>query len=78
DNFAFDEILKHSNMQVKERTLLLMTSAIGANSQTEFNMFLNAALNVGATPVEVKEILYQAVPYAGMNRVADFLYPMNE
>lgn len=78
DNFAFDEILKHSKMPVKERTLLLMASAIGANSQTEFNMFLNAALNVGATPLEVKEILYQAVPYAGMNRVADFLYKMNE
>jgi 4-carboxymuconolactone decarboxylase len=78
DNFAFDEVLKHNNMPVKERTLLLMASAIGGNSQVEFKMFLNAALNVGATPVETKEILYQAVPYAGMNRVADFLYTMNE
>lgn len=78
DNFAFNEILKHNNMPVKERALLLMASAIGGNAQVEFSMFLNAALNVGATPVEAKEILYQAVPYAGMNRVADCLYMMNE
>lgn len=78
DNFAFDEVWNHSNMPVKERALLLMASAIGSNSQGEFKMFLNGALNVGATPIEAKEILYQAVPYTGMNRVVDFLYPMND
>jgi len=78
DNFAFDELWNHSYMPVKEKALILLASAIGSNAQVEFKMFLNAALNVGATPVEAKEILYQAVPYAGMNRVADYLYTMNE
>ena len=30
---------------------------------------LGAALQVGVTPVEIKEILYQAVAYTGMARV---------
>jgi hypothetical protein len=39
---------------------------------------LGAALTVGVTPVEVKEILYQAVPYVGMGKVFDFLHATNE
>ena len=39
---------------------------------------LGAALTVGVTPVEVKEIVYQAVPYAGLARVFDFLHATND
>ena len=39
---------------------------------------LGAALNVGVTPVEVKEIVYQAVPYVGIAKVFDFLHATNE
>jgi len=38
----------------------------------------NAALNVGVTPVEVKEILYQSVPYVGIAKAVDFIYLTNE
>jgi 4-carboxymuconolactone decarboxylase len=34
---------------------------------------LGGALHVGVTPVEIKELVYQAVPYAGMAKVFDFL-----
>lgn len=78
DNFAFDEILSHDNMKTKTRVLMIMASTIGSNALTEFKMMVNAALNVGATPVEVKEIVYQAVPYVGISRVIDFLYTANE
>ena len=33
---------------------------------------------VGVTPIEVKEIVCQAVPYVGMGRVFDFLHAPNE
>ena len=33
---------------------------------------------MGVTPVEVKEIVYQAVPYVGMARVFDFLHVTND
>jgi hypothetical protein len=37
-----------------------------------------AALNVGVTPVQIKEILCQSVPYVGMARAFDFLHATNE
>ena len=39
---------------------------------------LPAALNFGVTPVEVKEIVYQAVAYLGIGRVFPFLKITNE
>lgn len=35
---------------------------------------LDRALNVGVTPVEVKEIVYQAVTYMGFAKVYDFIH----
>ncbi|WP_218776506.1 hypothetical protein, partial [Streptomyces alboverticillatus] len=39
---------------------------------------LGEALTDGVTPVEAKEIVYQALPYAGMARVFDFPHATNE
>jgi 4-carboxymuconolactone decarboxylase len=39
---------------------------------------LGAALTVGVTPIEIKEIVYQAVPYVGMAKVFDFIHATNE
>lgn len=78
DNFAFDEVIAHDTMDVKTRVLIILASTIGSQALTEFRMMSNAALNVGATPVEIKEIVYQAVPYVGIAEVIDFLYATNE
>lgn len=78
DNFAFDEIFQHGNMDTKTRVMIIMASTIASQSLSEYKMMLNAALNVGVTPIEVKEVLYQAVPYCGINKVADFIYTTNE
>jgi 4-carboxymuconolactone decarboxylase len=39
---------------------------------------LGAALTSGVTPVEAKEITYQAVPYVGMGRALDFIHATND
>jgi len=39
---------------------------------------LPAALNFGVTPVEIKEIVYQATAYLGIGRVFPFLQTLNE
>lgn len=78
DNFAFDEVLSHDTMDVKTRTLLIIASTIGSQALTEYKMFVNAALNVGVSPIEIKEVLYQAVPYIGISKVIDFIYTTND
>jgi 4-carboxymuconolactone decarboxylase len=39
---------------------------------------LGGAFAVGVTPVEIKEIVYQAVPYVGMAKVFDFIHVTND
>jgi len=39
---------------------------------------IRPALTVGVTAVEIKEVVYQAVPYVGMAKVFDFLLATNE
>jgi 4-carboxymuconolactone decarboxylase len=78
DNFAFDEVLRHGSVDTKARLMVQLAAIIAAQALREYRMMLGAALTVGVTPVEVKEILYQAVPYVGMAKVFDFVHATNE
>jgi len=78
DNWAFDEVIGVSNLDTKTRVMVILASNIASQALTEYKMFVNATLNVGITAVEVKEILYQAVPYVGMAKVIDFIYTTND
>lgn len=78
DNFAFDEVLADSKLDAKTRTMLILASLIGSQSVNEYKIMSGAALNVGVTPIELKEILYQSVPYVGMAKAFDFLHATNE
>jgi 4-carboxymuconolactone decarboxylase len=78
DNFAFDEALKDCALDTRMRLMVQLAALIACQSVNEFRVLLGGALNVGVTPVEAKEILYQAVPYAGMAKVFDFLQVTNE
>lgn len=77
DNFAFDEIIDNSKIDVKLRTLIIIASTIGSQSLTEFKMFVNAALNIEISTIEIKEIVYQSVPYVGISKVIDFVHATN-
>ena len=59
DNFAFDEVISYGNLDTKTRVMMILGSTIACQAQGEYKMMVNAALNLGVTPVEVKEILYQ-------------------
>jgi 4-carboxymuconolactone decarboxylase len=78
DNFAFDEVLRHGNLNTRTRLMVKLASMIASQAQREYRVMLGAALAVGVTPVEIKEIVYQAVPYVGMAKVFDFLHVTNE
>ena len=78
DNFAFDDVISYGNLDTKTRVMMILGSTIASQAQSEYKIMVNAALNVGVSPVEVKEILYQSVPYVGIARVIDFIYLTNE
>jgi 4-carboxymuconolactone decarboxylase len=78
DNFAFDEVLRHGNLDTRTRLMVQLASMIASQALREYRVMLGAALTVGVTPVEAKEIVYHAVPYVGMAKVFDFLHATND
>jgi 4-carboxymuconolactone decarboxylase len=78
DNWAFDEVIRQSRMDTKTRVRLILASTIASQALGEYKVMVGAALNVGLTPIEIKEILYQAIPYVGVAKVFDFLRATNE
>jgi 4-carboxymuconolactone decarboxylase len=78
DNWAFDEVVSYGNLDTKTRVIIILASTIAMQALSEFKVMLDAALNVGITPVEIKEILYQSVPYVGIAKALDFIHATNE
>jgi 4-carboxymuconolactone decarboxylase len=78
DNFAFDEVLSYGNLDTQTRLMVILASFIAQQTLSEYKVMLDGALNVGVTPVEVKEIVYQSVPYVGIAKVFDFIHATNE
>jgi 4-carboxymuconolactone decarboxylase len=78
DNFAFDEVMSFGDLDERTRLMMLLASLIASQALSEYKVMLGGALNVGVTPVEAKEIVYQAVPYCGIARVLDFIHATNE
>ena len=83
DNFAFDEVIDMPDIGGKEvdgrtRHMAILATLLGCQGIDEFRAMLPAAMNFGVTPVEIKEIVYQAVAYLGMGRVLPFIKATNE
>lgn len=58
--------------------MLQLASMIASGTLSEYRVMLGAALTAGVSPVQAKEIVYQAVPYVGMAKVFDFIHATNE
>lgn len=78
DNFAFDEVVNSDDLDDRTRMMAILATLLGCQGIDEFKAMLPAALNFGVTPVEAKEIVYQAVAYLGIGRVFPFLKATNE
>ena len=65
NRFVFGEVFYQGNLDDKMRELI--TLVVLATSQTlpQLKPHVSAALNVGVTPVEIKEAIYQCAPYIG-------------
>jgi 4-carboxymuconolactone decarboxylase len=77
DNFAFDEVLSYNKLDDRTRMMVILATLIASQCLSEYKVLLGGALNLGVTPVEAKEVLYQAVPYCGIAKVLDFIQTTN-
>lgn len=78
NNFAFGEVMQQGRLDTKTRIIVTLASTIAQHTVGEYKRILEAAVHNGVTPVEIKEILYQSVPYVGMARIVDYIGITND
>jgi 4-carboxymuconolactone decarboxylase len=77
-DFAFGEVVNGGVLDDRIRLMAVMASLIGCQGVDEFREMVQAALRSGLTPIELREIVYQAVPYCGLGRVRPFIIAMDQ
>ncbi|MFB9759186.1 carboxymuconolactone decarboxylase family protein [Ectobacillus funiculus] len=77
-HFIFGEVFFQGNLDDKQRELI--TLVVLATNQTfpQLKAHVSAALNVGLTPVEIKEAVYQCAPYIGFPKTLNAINEVNE
>jgi 4-carboxymuconolactone decarboxylase len=78
DNFAMDEVIEQNDLPTQTRIAVILASCLATGGISEYRMMVAAALQSGMSAEAVKEVLYQALPYLGMNVVLEFLQATNE
>lgn len=78
--FAKEEVVNEKEQQLPEKTryMAILAVLLGCQGVDEFKEQLPEALEAGVTPVQIKEIVYQATDYLGIGRVRPFLSVTNE
>ncbi len=81
DEFRTDEVVNEPCVQLdeKDRYMSILAVLLGCQGIEEYKEILEEALKKQViTPIEAKEIVYQAIDYLGIGRVKEFLIVTNE
>ncbi|MBE5102328.1 carboxymuconolactone decarboxylase family protein [Priestia aryabhattai] len=78
NHFIFGEVFHQGNLDDTQRELI--TLVVLATNQTlpQLNAHVHAALNIGLTPLEIKEAVYQCAPYIGFPKTLNAISEINE
>ncbi len=76
--FIFGEVFYQGNLDDKQRELITLVVLITNQTLPQLKAHVAAALNVGLTPVEIKEAVYQCAPYIGFPKTLNALNEVNE
>ena len=63
---AWGEIWSHPGLPRRTRSLLTLAMMVALNRSQEFRMHVKAALRIGVTREEIKQVLMQAAIYCGV------------
>lgn len=80
EQFALEEVINEEGQQLPDqiRYMAILAALIGCQGVEVFHQILPQALDVGLSPVMIKEVVYQAVDYLGYGRMFPFLTAVNE
>lgn len=78
NNFLFDEVQQNTQLPERSQILITMATLITSQSKKQYEIAIEAAINLAVKPIEIKEVLYQTAPYVGFAKVYDFLDITNQ
>ena len=78
ERFTYGDLASRGVLSDKQRELISLVAITTNNLVDEVKMHVNGALNVGASPEEIKETLYQCAPYIGFPKVMAAVAKTNE
>ncbi|WP_157146893.1 carboxymuconolactone decarboxylase family protein [Brachyspira pilosicoli] len=78
NNFVYGEVYNYGTLDLKLRELVTLVSLTASQGTDMIKPHVETALNVGVSPIEIKEALYQCSPYVGFPRVFAALEKANE
>lgn len=77
NDFAFEQALPASGLDQKTAAMVTTAVNLGMNSVGNFKTSVEHGLYLGLTPLEIREIVYQATPFVGFAQVVGFVDAMN-
>ncbi len=76
--YIFGDIFTIGNLDNKTREMVTVTSLTVQQTLPQLKAHINALLNTGATPLEVREIIYQCAPFIGFPKTLNAIEIMNQ
>ena len=78
DRLLYGEIAEHSTLNDSLRILISLVTLVTNQNLDSIKPHTEAALRIGVSPMEIREALYQCVPYIGFPKTESALRLVNE
>jgi len=78
DRFLYGEIAEQGTLNDKQRELITLVVLTAGQTTADIKKHTEAAIRVGASPVEIKEAIYQCAPYIGFPKVEAAIRQIND
>ena len=76
--YIFGEVFAVGSLDIKNREMLTVVSLSAQQALPQLKAHANAALNVGVTPIELRETVYLCAPFVGFPKTLNALGVINE
>lgn len=76
--FIFGEVCYTGDLSDADRELVTVTVLAVNQTMPQLKAHVGASLNVGCTPVEIREAIYQCAPFIGFPKTLNAITAMNE
>ena len=76
--FIFGEVFRTGNLTMKQREMITCITLATMQTLPQLKAHAGAALNVGVTPVELREVMYLTAPFIGFPKMLNAVATVNE